>query len=125
MKRFLFFILAVQIITSGNFIPEVVKFNNLVDHFIEHQSGTHPLGVLDFFKLHYFDSHHEQSDPIRHASLPLYQVSTSFVIAFHSVLDQLNFIPSFPVPSAQFNSFKKGLVPQCHQVSIFQPPRFV
>ena len=125
MKRLLFFILAVQIITSGNFISEVVKFNDLVDHFIEHQSGRQPLSVFNFFKLHYFDSRHEESDPIRHATLPLYHVNTSFVIAFDYAIDQLNFIPSSLVSSAQFNPSKKGLVPQCHQVSIFQPPRFV
>ena len=124
MKRFLFFILAVQIITSGNFIPEVIKFNDLVDHFIEHQSGTHPLGIFDFFKLHYFDSRHEASDPVRHSKLPLHQVSTTFTIAFAPSMDQVNVFVPLVFTSTEFNPFKKGLVPQCHQVSIFQPPRF-
>jgi len=124
VKRLIFFILAIQIITSGNFISEVVKFNDLVDHFLEHQSSNQPLGVFDFFRLHYFNSHHEGSDPIRHSKLPLHQVSTTFVITVASAFEHVNIIAPLFADSPEFNPFKKGLIPQCHLVSIFQPPRF-
>ena len=125
MKRFIFCILAFQIITSGNFIPEVVKFKDLVDHFVEHQKSDHPLSLLDFFKLHYFDQNHEGSDPIRHAKLPLHQVSTTFVLVFTGNIIQLPSInPPLVSVRTAFNQFKKGLIPQFHHIAIFQPPRF-
>jgi hypothetical protein len=124
VKRIIFFILAIQIITTGNFISELVKFNELIDHYIEHQSGDHPLSIVDFFELHYFDKQHEGSDPVRHSKLPLHQVSTSFVIVFTGGIDQPALNPPLLSNSSEFNQLKKGLVPQFHHIAIFQPPRF-
>ncbi len=125
MKRLFFFILALQIISSGQFLAEAVKFHDLVDHFLEHKSGEHPLGVIEFFKLHYFDAQHEGSDPVRHASLPLYQTNIHLAFFYLQQPEQFN-LPSFDaVTLSAFNPISKGLMPQCHQVSVFQPPRTV
>jgi hypothetical protein len=42
VKKFIFFIVALQIISSGHFMDELVKFDNLVDHFYEHKTAVSP-----------------------------------------------------------------------------------
>lgn len=123
VKKLIFFILALQIITSGKCIPELMKLNSLMEHFIEHKKSEHPISLIEFFRLHYFDHQHETSDPQRHASLPLHHTGFSFTIVFHAAIDTLCMEPIQEVTSNIFHAVSKGLMPQCHQVSIFQPPR--
>jgi hypothetical protein len=123
VKKLLFFILALQIISAGQFLTEAVKFQDLAVHFFEHKQGEQPLGLLEFFKLHYFDTQHEGSDPIRHASLPLYQTTAHFATVFHHNPETMTLTPFDAEPTIEFNSISKGLMPQCHQVAVFQPPR--
>lgn len=100
-----------------------MKLNSLVEHFIEHKRGAHPLDVLEFFRLHYFNSKHERSDPQRHASLPLHQSGVSFTIVFHAPIDPMEVAQLQETTLSVFHPVSKGLMPQCHQISIFQPPR--
>lgn len=125
MKKFVFIILSLQIISSGNFLGEVVKFNSLIEHFSEHEKGANPLSMLEFLQLHYFNSKHENSDPKRHASLPLHQSNISFTVVYNSPADPLQ-LGQFPeISSINFTPINKGLTPQYKQVSVFQPPRVI
>ena len=125
MKKFVFIILSLQIISSGNFLGEVVKFNSLIEHFSEHEKGANPLSMLEFLQLHYFNSKHESSDPKRHASLPLHQSNISFTVVYNSPADPLQ-LEQFPeMSSINFTPINKGLTPQHKQVSVFQPPRAI
>jgi len=125
VKRIIFIILSIQIISSGNFLSELVKFNSLIEHFIEHEKGSNPLTMVEFLKLHYFNPNHESSDPKRHASLPLHQSNISFTVVYNSPADPLQLGP-FPVTSSiKFTLISKGLTPQYKQVSVFQPPRII
>ncbi len=125
MKRIIFIILSIQIISSGNFLTELVKFNSLIEHFIEHEKGSNPLTMVQFLKLHYFNSKHESSDPKRHASLPLHQSNISFTVVYNSPADPIQLAPFPEIFSKDFTPINKGLTPQYKQVSVFQPPRVI
>ena len=125
MKKLVFIILSLQIITSGNFLGELVKFNSLIEHFVEHEKGSNPLTIMQFLKLHYFNPKHESSDPKRHASLPLHQSSISFSVVYNSPADPLQLGPFPEIFSIDFTPINKGLTPQYNQVSVFQPPRII
>jgi len=125
VKKFVFIILSLQIITSGNFLSELVKFNSLIEHFVEHEKGSNPLTMMQFLKLHYFNPKHESSDPKRHASLPLHQSNISFTVVYNSPADPI-LLASFPeIFSIDFTPINKRLTPQYKQVSVFQPPRVI
>ena len=125
MKKFIFILLALQIISSGNFLSEIVKLNSLVDHFFEHESGKNPINMLQFIRLHYFDSKHENSDPKRHASLPLHHANTTLNIVCYSPIEQIHLSLLLVPFSENFIPINKGMMPQFKQVSVFQPPRFI
>ncbi|MCE2848741.1 MAG: hypothetical protein LW815_06225 [Chitinophagaceae bacterium] len=93
MKKFIFFIVALQIISSGHFMDELVKFDNLVDHFYEHKNSSQPLSAMEFIKFHYFDSNHEKSDPVRHATLPLRNAGISFTQVYHPPVESFHLAP--------------------------------
>jgi hypothetical protein len=124
VKKIVFIILAFQIISSGNFLNEIIKVNSLMEHFSEHAKGKNPLGLVQFIKLHYFDTKHQNSDPKRHASLPLYQPTAEFSIAFQSPIEIFQMNVFLENISADYNPTNKALLPQFNQVSVFQPPRF-
>lgn len=124
MKKFIFFIVALQIISSGHFMTELVKLDNLVDHFYEHKHSAQPLSAIQFIQYHYFDSNHENSDPVRHASLPLRNAGISFTQVYHPPVESFHFAPLWQSVLSNFNPISKGMVPQCHQFSVFQPPKY-
>ena len=123
LKKIVFIILAFQILSSGNFLNELVKFNSLMEHFSEHGKGKNPLGFVQFIRLHYFDSKHENSDPKRHASLPLHHSTASFNVVFHSPVEPFHINVFFEKLSADYNPINKAMMPQFKHVSVFQPPR--
>jgi hypothetical protein len=125
VKKLVFIILSLQIITSGNFLGELVKFNSLIEHFVEHEKGSNPLTMMQFLKLHYFNPQHESSDPKRHASLPLHQSNISFTVVYNSPADPIQLAPFSEIFSKDFTPINKGLTPQHKQVSVFQPPRVI
>jgi hypothetical protein len=124
VKKFIFFIVALQIISSGHFMDELVKFDNLVDHFYEHKNSSQPLSAMEFIKFHYFDSNHEKSDPVRHATLPLRNAGISFTQVYHPPVESFHLTPLCQSDLSSFNPVSKGMMPQCHQFSVFQPPKF-
>lgn len=114
---------AIQIITSGHFMDELVKFDNLVAHYQEHQRSNQPLSAIQFIQFHYFDSIHEKSDPVKHASLPLRNAGISFTQVYHPPVESFYLSPIWKICFSSFHPISKGMVAQCHQFSVFQPPK--
>jgi len=123
VKKIVFFILAFQILSSGNFLNEMVKLNSLLEHFSEHENGKNPLSFVQFIRLHYFDSKHENSDPKRHASLPLHQHTSIFSSVYHSPVEAFHLHFILDTISPDYNPTNKAMMPQFKHMSIFQPPR--
>ena len=123
MKKLIFFVVALQIISSGHFMEELVKVDNLVDHFYEHKNSGQPLSAIQFIQFHYFDSNHEKSDPVRHATLPLRHAGISFTQVYHPPVESFHLAPLWQSALSNFNPISKGMMPQCHQFSVFQPPK--
>jgi len=123
VKKLLFFIVAIQIISSGNFFNELSKIDDLYQHYIEHKNSDQSLSVAQFIQSHYFDNMHEQSDPIKHAKLPLRHSSFSFAQVYHVPVESLNLgFLAFEINTA-LNPISKGMLPQCDHFSVFQPPK--
>ena len=116
---------AIQVITSGHFMDELVKVDNLIAHYQEHKRSDLPLSAFEFIQFHYFDSIHEKSDPVKHASLPLRNTSISFAPVYHPPVESFHLAPIWNICISNFNPISKGMVPQCHQFSVFQPPKSV
>ncbi len=116
---------AIQVITSGHFMEELVKFDNLIEHYYEHKQSDQPLSAIRFIQFHYFDSIHEKSDPVRHATLPLRNAGISFTQVYHPPVESFHLAPIWNICISNFNPISKGMVPQCHQFSVFQPPKSV
>ena len=124
MKKFIFFIVAIQIISSGNFFNELSKIDDLYQHYMEHRNSDEPLSVTQFIQSHYFDNIHEKSDPVKHAKLPLRQSAFSFSQIYHVPVESLKLgLFVFDISMA-LNPVSKGMLPQCDQFSVFQPPKF-
>jgi hypothetical protein len=124
VKKFIFFIVAIQIITSGNFFNELSKIDDLYQHYMEHRNSDQPLSVTQFIQSHYFDNIHEKSDPVKHAKLPLRQSAFSFSQIYHVPVESLKLgLFEFDISMA-LNPVSKGMLPQCDQFSVFQPPKF-
>ena len=125
MKKLLFILIALQIISAGNFLNEVIKINSLVHHYYDHKKESSPIGIIGFFKLHYFDSKHEDSDPKNHESLPLHHTTLQNNLVYSSPTDFIS-IDAFIEPALiDFNPIEKAMYSQFSQFSIFQPPRVV
>jgi hypothetical protein len=125
VKKIIFFIVAIQIISSGNFFNELTKIDDLYQHYIEHKNSEEPLSVAQFIQSHYFDNVHEKSDPVKHAKLPLRQSAFSFAQVYHVPVESLNLGFLIFDISTTFNPVSKGMLPQCDQFSVFQPPKSV
>ena len=92
---------------------------------MEHKNSKHPLSVTQFIQSHYFDNAHEQSDPIKHAKLPLRQSAFSFAQVYHVPVESLSLgFLAFEINTA-LNPISKGMLPQCDHFSVFQPPKSV
>jgi hypothetical protein len=123
VKKLLFILIALQIISAGNFLNEVVKINSLVHHYYDHEKEGFPLGMIGFLKLHYFDSQHEDSDPKNHESLPLHHTSLQNIIVYSAPAESISIDAFLDLPSFDLNPIEKVFYPQFNQFSIFQPPR--
>jgi hypothetical protein len=125
VKRFIFFIVALQIISSGNLFSELLKLDDLYQHYQEHKNSEQPLSVSQFIQSHYFDTVHENADPVKHAKLPLRQSGHSFVQVYHIPVEAFSLGLILVDARADFNPVSKGFLPQCNDYAIFQPPRTV
>jgi hypothetical protein len=125
VKKLLFIVLALQIVSAGNFLNEVVKINSLVNHYYDHEKEGFPLGMFGFLKLHYFDSKHEEADPQNHDSLPLHHTSLQNNIVYSSPAEFISIVAFLELASFDLNPIEKAFYSQFSQFSIFQPPRIV
>jgi len=125
VKKLLFIVLALQIVSAGNFLNEVVKINSLVHHYYDHEKEGFPLGMIGFLKLHYFDSQHEDSDPKNHESLPLHHTSLQNNIVYSAPTESISIDAFLELASFDLNPIEKAFYSQYSQISIFQPPRIV
>jgi hypothetical protein len=123
VRSALFIILALQVLTSGQTLAELMKVVNLLDHFRMHVKSGEVKDLAEFIQLHYFDPVHEQSDPSHHKHLPLQQVTPHISSVFSYVME------SVCIPLPEFATFEtpavhtSGFLPQTHPLSVFQPPR--
>jgi len=125
VKKLLLLVIAFQVISDGDFLNEVTKINSLLDHYYVHKKESSPIGIIEFFKLHYFDRMHEDSDPKNHESLPLRHNTLQNSLVYSSPTEFI-LIYAFMEPSSiDFNPIEKEMYSQFSQFSIFQPPRFV
>ena len=123
MKKLIFFIVAIQIISSGHFFSEVSKFDELYLHFMEHRNGDQPMSVTQFIKSHYFDNIHENSDPVKHAKLPLRQSSIGLNLVYQTPVEGFSLIPHWTFLKQSLIPTQKCFFPQADQFSVFQPPK--
>jgi hypothetical protein len=125
VKKLLFIVISLQIISAGNFLNEVIKINSLVHHYYDHKKESSPIGIIGFFKLHYFDSQHEDSDPKNHESLPLHHTILQNNLVYSSPTESISIDAFTESTSISFNPTEKAMYSQFSQFSIFQPPRVV
>ncbi len=125
MKKLIFIVIALQIISAGNFLNEVIKINSLVHHYYEHEKEGFSLGMIGFLKLHYFDSQHEDSDPKNHESLPLHHTTLQNSIVYSAPAESISIDAFLELASFDLNPVEKAFYSQFSQFSIFQPPRIV
>ncbi len=123
MRNLVLTILAIQILSSGQALGEVMKVVNLLDHFQMHIRTGEVRDLAEFIHLHYFDPEHERSDPARHRHLPLQQV-TPHVITVLAVSAESVTIPTV---DPHFQKAPMASSMGCHSrqvpMSVFQPPR--
>jgi hypothetical protein len=121
--RLFTFILALQILTMGQALGELVKLANLYEHFQMHRSMGGGMDLSNFIRMHYFDPEHQQSDPDTHRQLPLQQAGchVNFVFQYPDEPMSLPLIGS-PEISA-FHPCMTDMSPQYTHINIFQPPR--
>jgi hypothetical protein len=119
----LFIILAFQILSSGLFLNELIKFRNLVSHYQEHNLSGKQMSFVGFIRLHYFDPQHQGADPQKHASLPLQQSVTCYNYVFQALVETVQFNLPAPQSESGYNPVQSGLIPQYNHSAIFQPPR--
>lgn len=123
MRNLILTILAIQILSSGQALGEVMKVVNLLDHFRMHIRSGEVRDLAEFIQLHYFDPEHERSDPARHRHLPLQQVTSHMITVLAVSAESVN-IPSVDLhlqkaPQASSMGCHSRQVP----MSVFQPPR--
>jgi hypothetical protein len=97
----------------------------LVHHYYEHEKEGHPLGMIGFLKLHYFDRQHEDSDPQNHKSLPLHHTTLQNIIVYSAPAESISIDAFSELASFELNPIEKVFYPQFSHFSIFQPPRIV
>lgn len=123
MRRLTTLLLALQVLSSGQFLGEGVKSLNLVEHYLMHRSRGEVSGLSEFIRMHYFDPGHRRSDPLRHDHLPLQQASANPLPACQPVAPPPAIagpgpsLPPSPVPQEQH---RRAV---CPSFDIFQPPR--
>jgi hypothetical protein len=112
-------------LSSGQFLNELVKFKNLIEHYQEHQQNSSFLDFAEFIQLHYFDPKHEGTDPQNHNSLPLHQSSICMNFVFQSPVDILTiFYPDFSSSISHYTEYAEFL-PKYNSSAIFQPPKVI
>lgn len=124
MRKVFIIILSLQILSSGQFLNELVKFKNLFEHYQEHQQNGSILDFAGFIRLHYFDPRHEGTDPKNHDSLPLHQTCVCMNFVFQTPVEVLTI--SYPEVIAGKTYFTEysDFLPLFNISAIFQPPRY-
>jgi hypothetical protein len=104
-------------------ICQLEKLPALVQHFQKHQKETTQIGLLEFFRLHYFNQKHQKADqehdklPFQHhtcdfcANCTFYLVASIEVVALQYF--ELNAVQSIYQPNFYPN----------YQTHIWQPPK--
>ena len=125
MKKLVLIIIAIQVISSGSFLTESMKIHSLIQHYIDHENGDSPIGIIGFLRLHYFDSNHESADPKKHQSLPFHHTTLQNNIVYSAPLESMSLDTFIELISIDLNPIEKVMSSQFNQFSIFQPPRLV
>ncbi|MGL6266904.1 MAG: hypothetical protein ACRC2O_03230 [Chitinophagaceae bacterium] len=124
MRKAFIIILSLQILSSGQFLNELLKFRNLFEHYQEHQQNGSIIDFAGFIQLHYFDTRHEGTDPKNHDSLPLHQANVFMNFVFQTPVEVLTIsYPSFNSEISYFTEYSDFL-PQYNCAAIFQPPKY-
>jgi hypothetical protein len=124
LRNIFIIILSLQILSSGQFLNELLKFRNLIGHYQEHQQNGSIIDFAGFIRLHYFDPMHEGTDPKNHDSLPLHQSSVYMNFVFQSPVEVLTIsYPEFNSGISYFTEYSDFL-PQYNCSAIFQPPKY-
>lgn len=125
VTRVFTYVLAIQVLTSGQVLAEFVKVANLVEHFRMHRDIGDGLDLAAFIRMHYFDPAHEGSDPVEHRQLPLHQSTIHVVVASNP---NVAFV-GLPLIPAESDPDFLSTAPQFHSRpdlgSVFQPPRIL
>ncbi|MBK8969732.1 MAG: hypothetical protein R3D58_02035 [Saprospiraceae bacterium] len=123
MRRFLFLILSVQLLSGNMLAGELWKLPYLVRHFQVHQRQNVGNTLLDFLNLHYANTKHRRSDPA-HRQLPLQQ------IGFHTMSStllpedgQLCMQASDTAPNNALRPTEKNLFPSDYRTRLLRPPQ--
>lgn len=123
VTRLFAYVLAFQVLTSGQVLAEFVKVANLVEHFRMHRDIGDGLDLGTFIRMHYFDPAHEGSDPVEHRQLPLHQSGIHVVVASNPNVASI-VLPSIPAESdPDFLSTVTQFRSRPDRGSVFQPPR--
>ncbi|HMX39956.1 MAG TPA: hypothetical protein PK971_08075 [Saprospiraceae bacterium] len=129
MKSFLALLLCLHLLTGGLLFGEIARLPDLVAHFQEHKQEKKDTTLLEYLRLHYFDSSH-LSDPAhtRHHSLPFHHSGAHIVTAFACPVPELE-EPLFLQPCADADALSAANYYYCRYLpvgftgSLFQPPR--
>jgi hypothetical protein len=123
LRNLFIIILSLQILSSGQFLNELVKFRNLFEHYQEHQQNGSILDFAEFIQLHYFDPMHEGTDPKNHNSLPLHQTSVCMNFVFQTPVEVLTISYSEVIPVKSYSTEYADFLPLFNISAIFQPPK--
>jgi|GEM_PF-644123 hypothetical protein len=125
VRRLLFLVLSVQLLSSGQFLGEAVKVLNLLDHYRMHRGRGEVSDLAGFIHMHYFDPEHRRSDPDRHERLPLQHPSPNPLPACQPVVAAPALggpCPSLPPSQVPQEQHRRAV---SASFDIFQPPRTV
>lgn len=125
LRKIFIIILSLQIVSSGQFLNELMKFRNLYEHYQEHKQDGSILDFAQFIQLHYFDPRHESTDPQNHNTLPLHQTSCCVSFVFQSPIDELTISYPSLISTVAYRSVYTDFLPQYNLSAIFQPPKAI
>jgi hypothetical protein len=124
VKKALIFLLALQVVSAGYLPAELIKVGNLYRHFMEHRDAGSDMGLLQFIRLHYFDTKHQASDPLTHETLPLQNAAGHLLtIIFQSPAEPLHITGYHDANAVSFTLPPTMALPDGLTGFIFQPPR--
>jgi len=122
VKKALFVLFSLQIISAGYLPAELMKMGNLYQHFQMHRQQGSDMGLVTFIRLHYFDPAHESSDPQNHQSLPM-QGGHLVSVVFHQPASEIIIHPTIESGITIYSRMKDPGSSKGNPISVFQPPR--